>query len=294
MQRKLKDSEQRSTLWARRAGAAEARVPVQATSARLPRPQGLFTAGQDPALLSAGKAGLGGTTASPIGSQAVPMGLSLVRSVGDQADLMDRPETLIGSLPVTMGRPAAAIGKPAESRGNGVSTQEGPRLQQGRAAPGQQGDDDEEEHEEGCALALLQEALSGAPSKAKARMSARQSTTLADGMTIGARHMQTDESVLAAAAQLEFAMPSTRQLSSLQQRIADYEKQSGLAALQRLSSVQSLSAGNDGKPSSVDDAMSPLKQRIAEYNAQHIMCESPRSSSSPRIDSRFENSSNNH
>ena len=218
------------------------------------------------------------------------MGLSMVSS---QADLMDTPETLIGSLPAAMGRPAAAIGKPAELMGNGgVSTEEGPRLQQGRAAPGQQADDDEEaDHEDGCALALLQEALSAAPSKAKARMSAGQSTTFDDGMTIGARHMQTDGSVLSAAEQLEFAMSSTRQRSSLQQRIADYEKQNGLAAWQGLSSMQPLSAGNDGKPSSVDDAVSPLKQRIAEYNAQHITCESPRSPSSSRIDSRFENSS---
>ena len=40
LQRKLKDSEQRATLWARRAGAAEARVPVQTTSAKQPFSQG--------------------------------------------------------------------------------------------------------------------------------------------------------------------------------------------------------------------------------------------------------------
>lgn len=289
LQRKLKDSEQRSTLWARRAGAAEARVPIQATSASLPCPTGLFAAGQGPALSSAAKAGLRGTTERLIGSQADPMG----RSLGSQADFLGTSEPLIGSLPVTMGRPAAAIGKSSKSMDSaGVGAEENPTLLQGRAAPGQQGDDDEKDHEEACALALLQEALSAAPAKAKARMAARRSTIVDDGMTIDATHMQQDdESVLSAAAQLECAKFSNRQLSSLQQRIADYEKQNGLAALQGLSFMQSLSAGNDGKPSSVDDPVSPLKQRIAEYSAQHIMCESPRSPSSPRTHNRIGHSS---
>ena len=240
-------------------------MPVQATSARAPLRTGLFAAGQDPAVTSVAKAGFGGTTEGLIGSQADPMGIILSRPMGSQAEP-------IGDA--------------------GVSTEEGPTLQQARAAPGQQANDDEEEdHEEGCALALLQEALAAAPGKAKARMSARRSKSFDDGITIGARHMQTDESVLSAAAQLEFAMSSTRQLSSLQQRIADYEKQNGLAALQGLSSMQSLNAGNVGENSTVDDAVSPLKRRIAEYNTQHIMCESPTSASSPRIDSRFGNSS---
>ena len=266
-------------------------MPIQATSARLPCPTGLFAAGQSPALSSAAKAGLRGTTEGLIGSQADPMG----RSLGSQADFLGTSEPLIGSLPVTMGRPAAAIGKSSKSMDSpGVGAEENPTLLQGRAAPGQQGDDDEKDHEEACALALLQEALSAAPAKAKAkaRMAASRSTIVDDGMTIGATHMQQDdESVLSAAAQLECAKFSNRQLSSLQQRIADYEMQNGLAALQGLSFMQSLSAGNDGEPSSVDDPVSPLKQRIAEYSAQHIMCESPRSPSSPRIHNRIGHSS---
>ena len=206
-----------------------------------------------------------------------------------KAGLRGNTEGLIGSQADPMSRP---MGSQTDPIGNaGVSTEEGPTLQQARAAPGQQADDDEEDHEEGCALALLQEALSAAPGKGQARMSARRSTIFDDGMTTGAGHMQTNESVLSAAAQLEFAMSSTRQLSSLQQRIAEYEKQNGLAALQGLSSTPSLSGGNNGEPSSVGDTVSPLKQRIAEYNVQHIMCESPRSPSSPRIDSRFGNCS---
>ena len=229
---------------------------------------------------SAAKAGLGSTTEGLIGSQADPMGRLLGRPASSKADPLGRSEPLISSLPVQMGSSAAATGKHAESMGSpGSHTEENPTLQQGRAAPGQQADDDEQDHEEGCALALLREAWS-----------ARRSTTFDDGI-IGARHMQMDDSVLSAAAQLEFATSNDRQLSSLQQRIADYEKQNGLAAVQGISSVQSLSAGNDGKPSSVDGAVSPLKQRIAEYNAQHIMCESPRSPSPPRTDRRIGNGS---
>lgn len=222
-----------------------------------------------------------------VGSQADLGG----RTEGSQADFMLKPDTAIGSQAGLMGRPEAAIGKPAGPMGNaGVSMERGPILQQGRAAPGQQGHD-EEDHEEGCALALLQEALSAAPGETKARMRARRSTTFDDGMPIAARHMQTEESALPPAGQLDFARYSSRQLSSLQQRIADYEKQNGLAALQGLGSVELLSDGTDGQFSSTDDAVSPLKQRIAEYNAPHIMCESPRSPSSPRIDSSFGNSS---
>lgn len=289
LQRKLKDSEQRSTLWARRAGAAEARVPVQATCVRQPLPKGLFPAGCDFTLPPAAKAGLGvpaGGTA--IGGQADAMGRA-GSVLGSWADPMGRPVTVIGNQADSMGRPGTAKGRPAESIGDATgNTEEVPGLQQGRGMTWQQAAD-EEEHEEGCALALLQEALSAAPGQAAARLHTRPMTGFDDGITIGARHMQPDESILSAAGPPEDATLSTRQLSSLQQRIADYEKQNGLAALQGLNSIHD--AGCDGKLSSIDDAVSPLKQRIAEYNAQHIMCKSPRSPSSPRIDSRFGDSS---
>ena len=275
LQRKLKDSEQRSTLWARRAGAAEARVPVQATCVRQPLPKGLFSAGCDFTLPPAAKAGLG-----------VPAGGT---AIGGQADAMGRAGSVMGSQADSMGRPGTAKGRPAESMGDVTgNTEEVPGLQQGRGMTWQQAAD-EEEHEEGCALALLQEALSAAPGQAAARLHTRPMTGFDDGITISAGHMQPDESILSAAAPPEDATLTTRQLSSLQQRIADYEKQNGLAALQGLNSMHD--AGCDGKLSSIDDAVSPLKQRIAEYNAQHIMCESPRSPSSPRIDSRFGGSS---
>ena len=262
-------------------------MPVQASFARLPQPKGLFVAGQDPDVASAAKAGLGASIENLMGSQAGLKG----RSEGSQADLMGRPDTAIGSQAGLMGRPTAAIGKAAGPMGNaGFSTEEGRLLPQGRAAPGQQGHD-EEDHEEGCVLALLQEALSAAPCETKARSHARRSTTFDDGMPMAARQTQADELGLPAAGQLDFTKYSSRQLSSLQQRIADYENQNGLAALQGLSSVELLSDDIDARSSSIDDAVSPLKQRIADYNAQHIMCESPRSPSSPRIDSSFRDSS---
>lgn len=248
LQRKLKDSEQRSTLWARRAGAAEARVPVPAAPARLPLPKGLFPAGCDLASNSAAREGLMGTTEGSIGSQAC-----------------------------AIGRPGTSVGSPAELKGDvGVKPEEGLAAQQGRAAPGQQVVS-EEEHEQGCALALLQEALSADPgTAASVRMHAGPTTPFDDGLTIGARHMQPHEPVLSAHSQLQNTTSSLYQLSSLQQRIAEYEHQHGLAAFQGLKLD---SVGHDGKLSSPDGTVSPLKQRIAEYNAQHVMYGSPRSHS---------------
>ena len=243
LQRKLKDSEQRSTLWARRAGAAEARVPVPAAPAKLPLPIGLFPAGCDLASKSAARAGSMDTTEGSIGSQA--------RAIG-------RPGTSVGS-------PAELIGDACVKPGEGLAPQ------QSRAVPGQQVVG-KEEHEQGCALALLQEALSTDPGTAAVRMHTGPTTTLDDGLTIGARHMQPHEPVLSANVQLPDTSFSSCQLSSLQQRIAEYEHQHGLAAFQGL---ELDNVGHDGKLSSHDGTVSPLKQRIAEYNAQHVTYGSP-------------------
>lgn len=261
LQRKLKDSEQRSTLWARRAGAAEARMPVPTAPARLPLPTGLFPAGCDPASQSAAWAGWMGTT-----------------------------EGLIGTQAYGIGRSGSAIGNPAELMGDGgVRLEEGLAQMQGRAATGQQAVG-QEDHEQGCALALLQEALSAAPGTAALRMHTGPTTALDNGLTIGARHMQEQEPVLSATVHRQDATSSTCQLSSLQQRIADYEHQNGLNAFQGHSLGNATSFG---KLNSLDGTVSPLKQRIAEYDAQHVTYGSPRSHS-PTFSSGCGDSRTNH
>ena len=81
LQRKLKDSEQRATLWARRAGAAEARVPVQATSAKKPLSQGRFPTSPAPvgsASFASASAGMQGRAVES--SQGMRNGAKIVDS----------------------------------------------------------------------------------------------------------------------------------------------------------------------------------------------------------------------
>ena len=72
LQRNLKDSEQRSTLWARRAGAAEARAPVQATSAR--------------------------SAQRPFPTNPSPPGADWEGLIGISAGTVGRPDDAVGSL----------------------------------------------------------------------------------------------------------------------------------------------------------------------------------------------------
>lgn len=258
LQRKLKDSEQRSTLWARRAGAAEARVPVQATTSRLPLPKGAYPQVHGPRSAPAAKTGL-----------------------------RSNPEGLVGSQVGLMGKPGNAIGSPTEVMGSAyIKAGRAPAQQQGMPVAGQQGCD-EEDHEEGCAVALLQDALSEAPVEAAINMHKRRATTYDDsGTRDGARHLETDEPVLMQSVNLA---SSAGQLSGLQQRIAEYEKQHGLATVQKPVPVQ-LHDIDDGLLNGSDDQESPLKQRIAEYilNADHLVCKGLGRASSPTFSSQLD------
>ena len=257
LQRKLKDSEQRSTLWARRAGAAEARVPVQATSSRLPLPKGAYPQVHGPGSAPAAKTG-------------------------------SNPEGLVGSQVGLMGKPGNAIGSPTEVMGSAyIKAGRAPAQQQGMPVAGQQGSD-EEDHEEGCAMALLQEALSEAPVEAAINMHKRRATTYDDGGTRdGARHLKMDEPVLMQSVNLA---ASAGQLSALQQRIAEYEKQHGLATLQKPVPVQLHDDSDDGLLNGSDDQEFPLKQRIAEYNlnADHLVYKGLGRASSPTFSSQLD------
>ena len=265
LQRKLKDSEQRSTLWARRAGAAEARVPVQATSARLPLYQGLLPQGP----------GLGSASAVKTGLLSILEG-----PISRQAGLMGKPGNAIESAAEVMG-------------GTYIKAERGSAHQRGMPEAGQQVAD-EEDHEEGCAMALLQEALSEAPGKATIQTHKRRATTYDDSPACdGARHMQMDESGIPSVVQSYNSTSTAGQLSALQQRIAEYKKQHGLAALQGPAAAQLCDDSNesDGVLNGSDKQDSPLKQRIAEYtlNADHLVCRSGRAAS-PTFSSRLESS----
>ena len=207
LQRKLKDSEQRSTLWARRAGAAEARVPFQATSVTRPWSQGPYPNGPAPA----------------------------------QTDRADSTSILTGT-----------------SNGN-ASTQQHTSSDEDQEIA--------EEHEEGCALALLQEALSAAPESNIGAARSVCSTRSNDRMGQIPPCMQLSGIPLSSSVTLtsdvNTMLAQHDDISSLKQRIAGYQTQSGFAGLPRLYNAQCNS--QDG--SACDDGPeSPLQQRIAEYN----------------------------
>ncbi len=209
LQRKLKDSEQRSTLWARRAGAAEARVPAQGIAARKPLPRG-------------------------------PSSISPALTQSDRAGLMGRPGAAVGSFKTATG-----------SCGDQMS----------RLLAEQQQD-----HEDGCALALLQEALSAAPDVNVESDQSMHNARQDDGMQCPGVYLPPSRmwmSTDAPGPQTELTQYG--HVSSLKQRIAEYQTQyqtqNGLAVLQYPSPCGSGDALNCH-----DEDQSPLQQRMAEYN----------------------------
>ncbi len=209
LQRKLKDSEQRSTLWARRAGAAEARVPAQGTAARKPLPRG-------------------------------PSSISPALTQSDRVGLMGRPVAAVGSFKSATGS--------CESQMSRLLTEQ------------------QQDHEDGCALALLQEALSAAPD---ANLESDQACMHSAGMQCPGVHLQPSMMWMGTDAPMQ-AGPQTDltqydHVSSLKQRIAEYQMQyqtqNGLAVLQ-----YPPPRGNGDALTCHDEDQSPLKQRMAEYN----------------------------
>lgn len=209
------DSEQRSTLWARRAGAAEARVPAQGTAARKSLPRGLSS--MSPALTQSDRAGL-------------------------------------------MGRPVAAVGSFKSATGS-CDNQMSRLLSQ---------TEQQQDHEDGCALALLQEALSAAPDVKVECDQSMHSERQDNGMQCPSGvHLQPSMMWMGTDAPMQ-AGPQTDltqydHVSSLKQRIAEYQTQyqtqNGLAVLQYPSPH-----GRGDALTCHDEDQSPLKQRMAEYN----------------------------
>ena len=211
LQRKLKDSEQRSTLWARRAGAAEARVPVQSTSAKTALPRGLY-----------------------------PKGPALAQN--DRVNLMGRSDGAVGSS-------SGADGNVGNSKGRLLAEQQ--------------------DHEDGCALALLQAALSAAPDgayeSAQGIPSARQAGMQYAGQPLQPLGLSVSDDAYMQSGQGQGQHPDVQtsaQPCSLKQRIADYQLQNGLAAVPRQHASSPLAEEVLGW---LSEEPSPLKQRIAEY-----------------------------
>ena len=215
---------------------------------------------------------------------------------GSQADSMGGLDNVMGRAAQPMGNAATPIGNAAHLIGHAVPLMgtvtlgaEGTRdLQQARATAGQERDE-EEKHEAGCALATLQEAftLPGGPAKDVVGFHRRRATTCFDSNMIAAQHMQADEPGRPSVMQSADTTPSTNQPSSLQQRIADYQKQHGLAALQQPDLKDMPDGSVEAMLGANNDEASPLKQRIAEYNAQHAAHEVSRDPSAT-VGSRFD------
>lgn len=209
LQRKLKDSEQRSTLWARRAGAAEARVPVQATSAKTALPRGPY-----------------------------PKGPALAQT--DRVNLMGRSDSAVGGS-------RGADGNVENSKGTLLAEQQ--------------------DHEDGCALALLQAALSAAPDgnheSAHGIPAARQAGMQYTGQPLQPLGLSVSDDAYMQSGQGQHPDVQTSvQPCSLKQRIAEYQLQNGLAAVPEQHASSPLAEEVLGW---LSEEPSPLKQRIAEY-----------------------------
>ena len=234
MQRKLTDAEQRCTLWARRAGAAEARLPLHAIAAntRLKLPEqrvGLYgTTSWDP----------NSTPSSVSKSQNLSHALSSIsksHNLSHALSGIDTPQGVSHVLPGTMEQTA----------------DDGGKLQQ--------------EHEDGCALAMLQEALScpsgtevsGADGQWVAKHAKSQSEAVGNRL---------DGTAAAQAVRMDASLNEDDSLSpaSLKERMAELQVQSKLA-LRPLSRVTV--CDNDLYRVIGTAPDSPLKQRIAEYNS---------------------------
>ncbi len=156
-----------------------------------------------------------------------------------------------------MGRPVAAVGRSKAATGSCEN-------EMSRLLAEQQQD-----HEDGCALALLQEALSAAPDANVESDQSMHSARQDDGMQCPGVHLQPSMMWMSTDAPMQ-AGPQTDltqydQVSSLKQRIAEYQMQyqtqNGLAVLQHPSPHDSGDA-----LTCHDEDQSPLKQRMAEYN----------------------------
>ena len=127
----------------------------------------------------------------------------------------------------------------------------------------------QQDHEDGCALALLQEALSAAPHPNVESDQSMHSARQDDGMQCAGVHLQPSTVWMSTDAPMQPGpqtdLTQDNHVSCLKQRIAEYQTQyqtqNGLTVLQYPSP-----RGNGDALTCHDEDQSPLKQRMAEYN----------------------------
>lgn len=316
LQRKLTDAEQRSTVWARRAGAAEARLPIHAitANARLKLPEqrvGLY--GSPPASPRGAPSTAARLHGTMSGRFAVPEGLdrtapglsgsaeglhrtalvhlstaSGLQGPTAQGDgLQESSAGLTGSVHIARQKSGDALGlyEMAPSQAvvrQGSSTDRSGSHHQHTVSRLVAGTDVEQEHEEGCALALLQEALSR-PDGASESVETQHSGMLDAGRDPDARPAVGFDVGDAATTQLGKSDATAYAVKIPVIKIPQTGPQTGqLAAVHALPSAHSKSLHVtvcddylQGMLGGIPD--SPLKQRIAEYNSMILQqCSSPR------------------
>lgn len=281
LQRKLTDAEQRCTVWARRAGAAEARLPIHAIAAntRLKLPEkrfGLY-----------GTTSLSPTAASTLHATASGLASGLDDTVpgqygdahaahGGHADAAG----VVGAAPGQHEQPPAqASTRRSGSIEHAVSSRQGGFS---HALPGtdrfsglKATSELQQEHEAGCALAMLQEALSRTPDVPGGGVERQQSFGQRRAHSLGASTSLSADSVTASLAQAARSgiILSSNDTSSPQSNciaaVCD-KRPTAARGLFQLSIVD-----DPAMRASAPD--SPLKQRIAEYNSMILQqCISPR------------------
>ena len=273
LQRKLTDAEQRCTVWARRAGAAEARLPIHAiaANARLKLPEkrfGLYgTTSLSPTAASALHATVSGLASELDGTAPGQYGTAHAAH-GGRADAPGLFGAAVGGHEPA---PAHASVRRSDSIEHAASLKEGSAS---HAILGLNGTSElQQEHEDGCALAMLQEALSRTPDM-PGGLEPQQSIDQRRAHCLGA-------ATLAAADDTKASVAQTARSVAISGS-TDSSPQSGCIAAVR---DKKATAARGLFPLSIvdDPAMrasapdSPLKQRIAEYNSMILQqCSSPR------------------
>ena len=154
-----------------------------------------------------------------------------------------------------MGRSDGAVGSSSGADGN-VGNSKGRLLAE-----------QQQDHEDGCALALLQAALSAAPDgnheSAHGIPSVRQASMQYTGQPLQPLGLSVSDDAYMQSGQGQHSDVQTSvQPCSLKQRIAEYQLQNGLAAVPTQHASSPLAEEVMGW---LSEESSPLKQRIAEY-----------------------------
>lgn len=264
-------------MWARRAGAAEARLPINAISAntRLKLPEqrvGLYgTASLSPTAAAGLHATASGLYDAAPGLHAAAPG---AEGLHGSASGLRQTTAVSPSAAAALVNCSGSVGHAILSGQGGFS-----HAMSGMDTDPVQGAETrlQQEHEDGCALAMLQEAFS-VPFDAPEGFASQQSLTHAEMMgyqaSIRGVHDSNYTAAAAQTAKADILKGLEDSPTSLQGRIAAMHDQNAKIGRRSLQ-VKVFDDQVTGVASSAPD--SPLKQRIAEYNSMILQqCSSPR------------------